>query len=132
MPLLVGGAASVFGVATVAASGSVLLGGVDAGHVVPFVLWFNFLAGFCYVAAGLGIVRSRRWAATLSVLIALATALVAVAFAVHVAWGGAFEPRTAGALLLRTSVWSLVAAVTARRFTRRGARDPRGVRAGSR
>ena len=44
--------AGVFGVATVAKGTQVLFGSavarVDAGHYVPFVLWFNFLAGFAY------------------------------------------------------------------------------------
>jgi hypothetical protein len=35
--------------------GRALFGGADMGAVVPFVLWFNFLAGFAYVAAGLGL-----------------------------------------------------------------------------
>jgi hypothetical protein len=28
-----------------------------AGNAVPFVLWFNFLAGFAYILAGLGLLR---------------------------------------------------------------------------
>ena len=34
-----------------------------AGHYVPFVLWFNFLAGFAYIVAGVGLWMRRRWAA---------------------------------------------------------------------
>ena len=49
--------AGAFGVATVAKGTQVLFGSavarVDAGHYVPFVLWFNFLAGFADVAAAL-------------------------------------------------------------------------------
>ena len=42
--------AIVFGLATVISGGRALFGGADMGAVVPFVLWFNFLAGFAYVA----------------------------------------------------------------------------------
>lgn len=54
---LLGGIAVVFGVATLIEGGNVLGGGPDAraeaGNVVPFVLMFNFGAGFAYVAGGL-------------------------------------------------------------------------------
>ena len=92
-----------FGLLTLKEGGAVLF--VDgaarqaAGHYVPFVLWFNFLAGFAYVAAGAGLWRRRRWAAWLALAIALATALVFLAFGVHVALGGAVfatRPGVAG------------------------------------
>ena len=55
--LVVAALAGVFGVATVAKGAQILFGSaiarVDAGHYVPFVLWFNFLAGFAHVAAAL-------------------------------------------------------------------------------
>ena len=75
--------AGVFGVATVAKGTQVLFGSavarVDAGNYVPFVLWFNFLAGFAYLAAALGIALRRRWASRLAAAIAGATALVFLA-----------------------------------------------------
>tara|TARA_R110002110_G_scaffold239506_1_gene455438 strand:- start:59 stop:493 length:435 start_codon:yes stop_codon:yes gene_type:complete len=37
----------------------------SAGHYGPFVVWFNFLAGFAYVVAGFGLWFRRRWAAGL-------------------------------------------------------------------
>ena len=46
--------AIAFGLLTLVSGGRALFGGADMGAVVPFVLWFNFLAGFAYVAAGLG------------------------------------------------------------------------------
>ncbi|WP_066261831.1 hypothetical protein [Hydrogenophaga flava] len=81
------------------------------GHTVGFVLWFNFLAGFAYVAAGLGLWRGDRWGLLLATALALGTGLVAAAFGVHVLAGGAFEMRTVGALALRLGFWCLVAAV---------------------
>ncbi len=81
------------------------------GHTVAFVLWFNFLAGFVYVAAGLGLWRGERWGLILATALALGTAGVAAAFAAHVLGGGAFEMRTVGALALRWGFWTVVAVV---------------------
>ncbi len=108
--------AIVFGVATIRAGGSVLFGdgAPAAGNVVGFVLWFNFLAGFAYVAAGAGLWMRRYWSAQLALVIALGTLLVFAAFGVHVAAGGAFEARTAWAMTLRSTVWILIAALALR------------------
>ena len=104
-----------FGLLTLREGGAVLF--VDgaarlaAGHYVPFVLWFNFLAGFAYVVAGVGLWLRRHWAAWLAVVIAVATALVFLAFGVHVALGGAWEQRTVIAMALRTLVWVGIATI---------------------
>ncbi len=99
--------AVVFGALTIKSGGSVLLGdgAAAAGHYVPFVVWFNFLAGFAYVAAGAGLWLRRLWAARLAAALAITTLLVFAAFAVHIATGGAFEPRTVGAMTLRSFFW---------------------------
>lgn len=108
-----------FGVLTVKEGGAVLFGSeaarLAAGQYVPFVLWFNFLAGFVYIAAGVGLWQRRRWAARLALAIAAATALVFAAFGVHILAGGAYELRTVFAMTLRTLVWSAIAAVAWRR-----------------
>ena len=103
--------ALVFGIATIRAGGSVLFGdgAQAAGNVVGFVLWFNFLAGFAYVAAGAGLWLRRRWSAQLALTIAAATVLVFAALGVHVAEGGAFEMRTVWAMTLRSVVWISIA-----------------------
>lgn len=107
--------AIVFGALTVFSGGRALFGGAEAqaavGNAVPFVLWFNFVAGFAYVAAGVGFWCKQRWAPGLALVLAALTAMVAMAFAVHVESGGAFEPRTVGALALRLVFWSVVAGV---------------------
>ena len=109
---LAAGVAIVFGVLTVLSGGRALFGGVEAraavGDAVPFVLWFNFLAGFAYVVAGIGLWLRHRPAVALSLLILAATALVFAAFGVHVLLGGAFEARTLGAMILRTGVWAAI------------------------
>lgn len=115
--------AVAFGLLTLREGGAVLfLDGAArraAGHYVPFVLWFNFLAGFAYVVAGVGLWLRRRWAARLALAIAAATALVFLAFGVHVALGGAWEPRTAVAMTLRTLVWTGMAAIAWRQLEHR-------------
>ena len=112
----------VFGALTVFSGWQGLFGDAATraalGHTVGFVLWFNFLAGFAYVAAGLGLWRGERWGLILATALALGTALVAAAFGLHVLGGGAFEMRTVGALALRLGFWEVVAAVGWRRAGR--------------
>ena len=114
----VAGVALLFGALTIFSGGRALFGDAEAraavGDAVPFVLWFNFLAGFAYVAAGIGLALSRRWALGLSLAILIATALIFAAFGVHVLGGGAFEMRTVGAMTLRTGVWAVISAVAMR------------------
>ena len=112
-----------FGQLTIKEGGTVLFGGeaarASAGNYVPFVLWFNFVAGFAYVIAGAGLWMQQRWAALLAVAIVAATALTFAAFGVHVYFGGAYEPRTVIAMSLRTLVWAVIAAVAWRQLLRR-------------
>lgn len=113
-------AAIAFGVLTIKEGGTVLFGGeaarAAAGHYVPFVLWFNFVAGFAYVIAGAGLWWQRRWAVWLAMAIAAATLIVFAAFGVHVASGGGYEKRTLFAMILRSAVWIAIAAIGARRL----------------
>ncbi|WP_037172356.1 hypothetical protein [Ciceribacter selenitireducens] len=112
----------VFGLLTIFSGGTALFGGEAAraavGNAVPFVLWFNFAAGFFYVVAGLGLLLNRSWAAWLSIAIAVATVLVLAAFGLHVAGGGLYEMRTVGAMLLRAAVWAVIAAISWRSMRR--------------
>lgn len=107
--------ALVFGVMTIKEGGSVLFfdgpARAAAGHYVPFVLWFNFIAGFAYVVAGAGLWLQRRWAVRLAIFIAVATLVVFAAFAVHIAFGGAYAQRTPIAMALRSVVWIVIAAI---------------------
>lgn len=111
-------AAIVFGVLTVVSGGRALFGDAqaraDLGNIVPFVLWFNFTAGFVYVLAGVALLRLKPWAATVALLLAVATVLVFLAFVGHITIGGAFEMRTVGALSLRSLFWIAVALVALR------------------
>ena len=80
-----------FGLLTIREGGAVLFydgaARAAAGSYVPFVLWFNFLAGFVYIVAGIGLWIRRRWAAWVAIVITVATALVFLAFGVHVYLG---------------------------------------------
>lgn len=105
--------AIVFGALTIGSGGWVLFGGdparAQAGDYVLFVVWFNFIAGFAYVASGVGLARGRRWGAWLALGIAGSTLLVFAAFGAHVLAGGAYEARTIAALSFRTALWSALA-----------------------
>ena len=105
--------AVLFGILTLKSGGSVLFfdgaARSAAGNYVPFVLWFNFLAGFAYILAGAGLFLWREWAVNLSVLIALSTLIVFVVFSLGILFGSNYEPRTIGAMTLRSSVWLVIA-----------------------
>ena len=105
----------LFGLMTIREGGAVLFfdgaAREAAGHYVPFVLWFNFLAGFAYVFAGIGLWRRRRWATWAAIGIAAATLFVFAAFTWHVMKGGAYEFRTVIAMSLRSTIWVFIAAI---------------------
>ncbi|MDH3335855.1 MAG: hypothetical protein OEL50_04350 [Rhodospirillaceae bacterium] len=105
--------ALVFGIATIISGGQVLFGPeekrIGAGNYVPFVLWFNFVAGFAYMAAAVGIYLRARWGAYLAIAVFLGTALTFAMFGLHILMDGAYEARTVGAMVLRTGVWALIA-----------------------
>jgi hypothetical protein len=102
-------AAIAFGLLTIKAGGTVLFGGeaarAAAGDYVPFVVGFNFAAGFAYVLAGVGFWLRQRWAVWLAIAIAGSTATVFSAFGVYVLSGGAYKQLTVAAMTVRTAVW---------------------------
>jgi hypothetical protein len=116
--------AIVFGIATIASGGFAIFGGETAraalGQSVPFIVWFNFTAGFAYTLAGLGLLMRSRWSVWLSALIAAATILAFLALGIHVLQGGAYEMRTVGAMALRSMIWTGIAIVAFRSLDRPG------------
>ncbi len=110
-----------FGVLTIKEGGAVLVGNeaalAAAGNYVPFVVWFNFVAGFAYVVAGVGLWLQRRWAAWLAFAIATATALIFAVFGAYIYTGGIHEMRTVIAMSMRTIVWVLIAAIALLRMS---------------
>lgn len=115
--------ALAFGLLTIKEGGTILLGDeaarAEAGNYVPFVLWFNFVAGFFYVAAAVGLWLRHRWAVWLSAAIAVTTAIVFAAFGIHIYAGEAYEQRTVIAMSLRTLVWVVITIVAALALRRR-------------
>jgi hypothetical protein len=121
-------AAIVFGGVTVVTGSRALFGGLetrsDFGNTVPFVLRFNFLAGFVYIIAGVGLLLCRRWAIYTSLFVAVSTILIFVTFGVHVIGGGAFERRTIGALTIRSLFWVAMTILSKRAMKRTQALGP--------
>jgi hypothetical protein len=104
--------AVAFGALTIASGASVLFGSEmarTAGDYVLFVVWFNFLAGFAYVAAGAGLWLGRRWAVWLAVALAVATLAAFAAFGIRAVGGAPFEARTVWAMILRSATWAAIA-----------------------
>lgn len=105
--------AILFGLLTLRSGGAVLF--VDgparaaAGHYVSFVVWFNFLAGFLYVLAGIGLWLRQSWAVWLAGCILIATLTTFIFFGLYVYQGGLYEVRTIGAMSLRSVVWGIIA-----------------------
>lgn len=114
--------AAGFGLLTIKEGGMTLIGNEAAvsaaGNYVPFVLWFNFAAGFAYVIAAAGLWMQQRWAVWLAIAIAASTALVFAAFGAYVITGGLYEKRTVIAMSMRTLVWVTIAAIAWRRLLR--------------
>lgn len=104
--------AIAFGLLTLKSGGEVLfingVGREAAGNYVPYVLWSNFIIGFLYIIAGIGIWLQKRWAVWLALFILAATLTVFSIFGVHIFQGGLFEQRTVGAMSLRSIVWLVI------------------------
>lgn len=119
--------AVLFGGLTLFSGGAVLF--VDgparaaAGAYLPLVLWFNFLAGFAYIIAGVGLYLWRGWAVTLSLAIAAATLAVFAIFGWHILGGGDYETRTLGAMALRSAVWLTIGLYARKAWTRHTWKD---------
>jgi hypothetical protein len=116
--------AAVFGLLTIKSGGEVLFidgeARLAAGHYVPFVLWFNFIAGFVYIAAAIALWMRRPWSAWLSIFLATGTLIVFALLGLHILNGGDYEIRTVTAMTLRSVVWMVIAAYSWQRFLRHG------------
>lgn len=118
--ILVSIVAVVFGLLTLKSGGAVLfIDGEDrlaAGNYVPFVLWFNFIAGFFYIITGVGLWLQKPWAVKLSFLIVSATLIVYGLLGLHILGGGLYEMRTIIAMSLRSIIWVFIALFAYRRI----------------
>lgn len=112
--------AGVFGILTLSSSGSVLF--IDgearqaAGHYVPFVLWFNFGAGFIYVVAAVALWLMLPSATWVSAFLAASTLAIFTALGFHILNGGEYETRTVMAMILRSGIWLVITVYTWHRF----------------
>ena len=112
-----------FGIMTIKSGGFALFGGEAgkdfAGKYVPFVLWFNFIAGFFYVISGIGVILRAKWAVKLSKALATLTILVFIAFGSHIFLGKAYEMRTVGAMTVRSIFWIFISFLLMKRESNR-------------
>ena len=112
--------AGIFGLLTIKSGGSVLFidgeARLAAGHYVPFVLWFNFCAGFLYILAAIALWLMRTWSAWLSLLLAISTLLIFAILGLHILNGGEYETRTVIAMTLRSGIWTMIAFFTWNHF----------------
>lgn len=100
--------AAIFGLLTIISGGRTLFDAEaqrQAGNYVAFVLWFNFVAGFAYVTAGVGLWLQQRWSVWFSFAIAVATLFMFAAFGLQIWRGGSYEMRTVAAMGLRALTW---------------------------
>jgi hypothetical protein len=116
--------ALLFGLLTLKSGGSVLFvngpARAAAGNYVPFVLWFNFIAGFVYIIAGVGLYLWQGWAVKLSLLIAIATMVVFAALGLYIVFGdGHYELRTIGAMILRSVLWLIIGLLMQRAWSKK-------------
>ncbi len=75
------------------------------GNFVPFVVWANFLGGFAYIVAAIGLLQLKRWAGFFAYLITSMTVVIYAAFVVHIMGGGLYEMQTVVAMAIRTTLW---------------------------
>ena len=107
----------LFGMATIKEGGSVLFteeGRIAAGNFVPFVLWFNFIAGFFYIITGILFYRIESCSKQLSTIIASASILVFIMLGIHIFNGSAYEVRTIIAMTLRSTLWIIISIIAYR------------------
>lgn len=106
----------LFGLITLKEGGSVALNigtaRVDAGNYVPFVVWFNFLSGFVYITAGIGLWLKKTWAAKLSVFLLSSILAVYTLLFIHIFGGGLYETRTVFAMGFRSLIWGVTAFIS--------------------
>ncbi|HEY0633929.1 MAG TPA: hypothetical protein VGE00_01000 [Gammaproteobacteria bacterium] len=105
--------AIIFGLLTIKSGGTVLFfdgaARQAAGRYVPIILWFNFIAGFLYVTAGIGLWLRQQWARWLATSLALATLLAFAVLGMHILSHGEYEMRTVYAMTVRSVVWVTIA-----------------------
>lgn len=102
----------VFGLLSILSGGRALFteaGIASRGNIVPLVLWFNFIAGFFYVAAGIFSYSLKGCVRKLSTLLAITNGIVLLYLLNHIYQGDLYETRTLLAMTIRTTLWIVLA-----------------------
>lgn len=97
-----------FGILTIISGGKTLFAesGADSkSTIVPVVLWFNFVAGFFYVLAGVLAFKAKICIKRLSMALALFNVFIFIYLLAHIYKGGLYENKTLFAMSFRTVFW---------------------------
>ncbi|MDQ6977430.1 MAG: hypothetical protein Q9M75_04900 [Ghiorsea sp.] len=111
--IIIGIVAVVFGFLTIKSGGAVLFWSeearIAAGDYVPFVLWFNFISGFFYIIAGIAFWLNKSWSLWLAaaILVGIISVFMALGLSILIV-DVPYESRTIGAMVVRTTVWSVI------------------------
>lgn len=103
----------VFGFLTIVSGGRSIFSdaGIAArGNIVPLVLWFNFIAGFFYILAGVSTFKMKSCVKKLSAVLAVLNSVVLLYLVNHIYQGGLYENKTFVAMSFRTVFWIVFAA----------------------
>ena len=99
--------ALAIGLLTIVEGGIVLLGFETKPYpVLPWLLRYNVAMGFVSLAAGHGLWREQRWAATLSRIIRTCHGVVFLWLVVMDLLGMTVAMNSIGAMLFRTAIWT--------------------------
>jgi len=122
--IIIGLVAVVFGALTIKSGGDVLFWSeearVAAGDYVPFVLWFNFVSGFFYIIAGVAFWANKTWSLWLAaaILVGIISVFLALGLSVLIV-DIPYETRTVVAMVVRTTVWSVILVLAYKIFQQR-------------
>ncbi|MEO6905998.1 MAG: hypothetical protein ABI148_06530 [Ginsengibacter sp.] len=99
---------ALFGIITLFMSTAVIFGLFDIrekeGNYILFVVIANFICAFLYLAAAYGFFLKKRWT---SMVLNFSVGILVIAFiglGIHIYFGGIYEQKTIGAMMLRTIV----------------------------
>lgn len=110
---LTAGVVALFGLGTVLSNGAMLFlvtpeGRAQVGPIPLPLLWFDFLAGWAYLAATWGIALRRPWVLPLAWALAIAHALAASGVWLWFFAGHPVNGSTLGLVLAREAFWVLI------------------------
>ncbi len=106
---LISSIAALFGMVTIKAGGSVLFfdgpAREAAGNYVQFVVGANFIMGFFYILAGIGIWLQKPCSLRIVAFLTSAILTVYAALGIHILMGRLYEMETVYVMAFRSLVW---------------------------